>query len=147
MRARAPILLILFGIFYSINIKYWVCFACIDVVNMKHEKKMLMTLEQLMAIDFYAEAEKYRATCWIEGKQLSHVKQTASAKIILSSTPCNSEQRKYLRHVMKEGYTAIKYFKAETCHKCGNRLQEPVPPYRWPETDLCSCKKFSNRQR
>jgi len=106
---------------------------------MEYRRKTQLTLEQLMAIDFEGEAEKCRPCCWTEGMLAGAVKQAASAKSILRSTPCNSERRRYLAHVMDEGVISIEYFREATCPRCGKRLPQSVPSYYRKNAKLCEC--------
>ena len=106
---------------------------------MEYKRKTDLTLEQLMAIDFQAEGEKCRPCCWTEGMLAGVVKQAGSAKSILRSRPMSSEQRRYLRHVMEEGVTAIEHFREATCQKCGKRLPQSVPDYYRKHVEICEC--------
>ena len=64
-----------------------------------------------MEIDFEAEYKKLRPRNWGEAMKARHVKQADSAKSLLRSQPCDSERRRYLRHVMEEGAMVIEQFK------------------------------------
>ncbi len=78
---------------------------------MEYERKTRLTLEQLMSVDYEAEWKKLRPEGWADAMRASAAKNAARAKAILRSTPCNSERRRYLRHVMEEGAVVIEQFK------------------------------------
>jgi len=78
---------------------------------MEYERKTKLSLEALMEIDFESEYGKLRPRNWGEAMQARHVKQADSAKCLLRSKPCDSERRRYLRHVMEEGAMVIEQFK------------------------------------